>query len=386
MHVLFAHSPPDLYGASRSLLRLSSRLVKDGHRVTVLLPSEGPLVNELIRAGVGIRITTQMSVVTRSAVRGAGKLLSFLAAIPLNVTGITRVCRELKPDVVHTNTALLLAPALAARVLRVPHIWHVREVFSDYAKIWPVYQWFMGAFASRIICVSRAVASQFHPVLRSKTVVLHNGFPSHEFEVVASERVQRFRSRFGLNGEPVVGLVGRIKLGRKGQEVLLQAAAKLKKKHPSVRYLCIGSAFPGNEDHTSRFQSLCGELDVADIVTCTGDVEDVKAAYSALDISVQPSTMPEAFSGVVVESMALGCAVVASAIGGTVEQIDDGLSGLLFKSGDPDDLANKLDALLSNENLRRSVAENARTKFLREFEFEPFYQRMTDIYRNAISQ
>lgn len=354
--------------------------------MTVLLPSGGPLVSELTRSGVDVRVTPNLAVVTRSSVRGVRRALGFLAAVPLDIRATVRVIRELEPDIVHTNTALLLAPALAAKMLRIPHVWHVREVFSDFARIWPMYQWFMAAFALKIICVSEAVASQFHSLLRRKTVVLHNGFPGEEFAPVSPDRVQRFRARFGLNGNPVVGLVGRIKLGRKGQDILLHAAAKLKRKHPGVRYLCIGSAFPGNEDHAARFRAMCDELEVTDLVTCTGDVDDVKAAYSALDISVQPSTMPEAFSGVVVESMALGRAVVASAIGGTVEQIEDGKSGLLFRSGDPEDLANKLDTLLSDVNLREKLARNGRTRFLDQFEFEPFYQRINTIYRDAINQ
>jgi len=148
-----------------------------------------------------------------------------------------------------------------------------------------------------------AAARQFHPYIRKRKVqILNNGYPVSEFAPVAPDRVAAFRTRFGLNGARLVGLVGRIRFGRKGQDIFLEAASLLQQKFPVVKFLCIGSAFPGNEEHQGRFNRLRRSLGLDGAVICTGDVDDIKAAYSALEISVAPSVMPESFGGVVIEN------------------------------------------------------------------------------------
>ena len=111
-------------------------------------------------------------------------------------------------------------------------------------------------------------------------------------------------------------------------------------------------------------------------VIYTGDIEDVKTAYAALDISVQTSVLPEAFGLVVAESMAMGKPVIASRSGGTVEQIDDGVSGILVDPGDVDQLVAALERLQEDPDLRVILGANAKKKFLETFEFEIFYGKL----------
>lgn len=381
MRILFFHSVPDLYGASRSLLRLTSRLKRDGHSVLVMLPQQGPLSGLLKQSGVQVAYFPQLMIIRREQVRG---LLDWTYRIPsylVSLMRLTRVVKSFEPDCIHTNTSLIIAPALVARLKRIPHVWHVREVFSDFPKLWILYQWFLYFFSDTIICVSQAVAAQFHPFIRKRAVrVIYNGFPRSEFEKVSDERVRAFRERFQLDGHVLVGLVGRIKIGRKGQDVFAKSAALLKEKFPGVRFLCIGSPFPGNEDHLNQLLHIIKALSLEDRFIYTGDVEDVKAAYASLDICVVPSVLPESFSGVVIESMAMGKPVVGSAIGGTVEQIDDGVTGFFVPAGDVGALADKLLVLLSNRDLRESAGRRGRQKFLADFEFTPFYDRIWSVY------
>jgi glycosyltransferase involved in cell wall biosynthesis len=384
--ILFIHSGSDLYGASRSLLRLGSRLVKDGSEVLVILPYEGPLRPELEKCGIVVQVHGDLPVVTRTDFGGMKGMVTILLSVPISCARILSVVRRFRPDIIHTNTALILSPGIVARLVGVPHIWHVREFFEEFPGLWKRYQRFMNFFAERLVCVSTPVAEQFDERIRTrKVVVIHNGFPVEEFEPVSTERIKAFKDRFGLNGHELVGVVGRIKFGRKGQDLFVKAVSLLNGKFPNARFLLIGSPFPGNEDHLKNLRVLISGLGIADSIVCTGDVEDIKAAYAALDISVLPSGQPEPFGGVVIESMALGKPVIGTKIGGTVEQIEDGRTGFLVPPNDPQALADAMEKLLIDPECRTAMGKLGYERFLRYFEFEEFLKKIMSLYTEQIS-
>jgi glycosyltransferase involved in cell wall biosynthesis len=381
---MLVHTPPDRYGASRSLLRLSSRLRADGHEVTAVLPERGTLAEWLERAGVAVVTEPDLVYLNRARWNRSG-LLRLAVSLPRSRARMVRLIRQTGADLVHTNTALILSGALAASAARRPHLWHVREHFDEYPRLWRFYQYVLASLADRVVAVSESVAAQFHGMIRNRRVtVVHNGFPASEFGAPTPEQVAAFRRRFGLEGAVAVGLVGRIKLRRKGQEVLVEAAARLRDRHPRARFVLIGSPFPGNEAHQRELEAMIAARRLEDRVVLAGETDDVRTAYAALDIITLCSTRPEAFSGVVVEAMAMGKPVVGTAVGGTPEQIEDGVTGLLVPPGDPETLAQALDRLLSDSELRRQMGQAGRRRFLQGFEFEPFYRRMLALYEEVL--
>jgi glycosyltransferase involved in cell wall biosynthesis len=377
MKVMFVHDPPDLYGASRSLLRLASRLATDGHIVLVVLPEEGPLAGKLRDSGVQVLVSPRLAVLKRKSAGSISGLARLGGRFVLSIVELFRLAGKFRPDLIHSNSAVVLPAGVVARMRRIPHVWHIREIFSDFPRLWIFYQWYIAVFSSRIVCVSQAVADQFHPRIRTrKVVVLHDGFPAAEFPEISPDEVQAFRHRYNLNGNLLVGLVGRIKIGRKGQDVLLDAAVRLKPRYPDTRFIFIGSPFPGNEDHLVRLRKQITDSNMDEEVIYTGDIDDVKTAYAALDISIQSSVLPEAFSGVVIESMAMNRPVIASKGGGVTEQIEDGVTGLLVDSGDAEQLATALARLQDDPELRARLAANGRKKFIEKYEFEGFYSKL----------
>jgi len=384
MNMLFAHHTADLYGASRSLLRLTSRLRADGHNVIAVIPGDGPLRAELERAGV-------LTVILPSLAFGDRKTLALLAMprllwqMAFSTLQLLRLIRAHAVDLVHTNTAVTMSPAIAAYLSGRPHVWHIREFFLEFPALWRIHRRFMYRFADAIVAISSAVATQFEGYAGiCKVRVIHNGLPKEEFEGVTADRTNAFRTRFGLNGGPAVGLVGRIKLQRKGQDVLVRAVALLADRFPEARFLLIGSPFPGNENHLAKLERMIQELNLEGHVIYTGDVGDIKAAYSALDFTVLPTALPEPLGGVVTESMAMGKPVIASRFGGAVELIEDGVTGLLVEPGDPSDLAEAMAKLLSDTRLRSEMGMRAREAYMQRFEFEPFYQKVTQLYSELV--
>lgn len=379
---LFVHSGSDLYGASRSLLRLTTRLVTDGHPVMAVLPHHGPLVPALQAAGVQAEVDPRLVILTRSTVADHQGPLAQLTNLPRSVAGLIRRIADFKPDLIHTNTSVVVSSPLAARIARVPHVWHMREFYKDFPRLWPYYQKFMTGFSDRVVCVSGAVARQFADARNVR--VLHNGFPGDEFAAVDTARIAAFCRRFNVDNVLRVGIVGRIKYQRKGQETFVRAAALLARQHEELQFLIVGSPYPGNEDHLARLRALVDELSVRDRIVFTGDIDDIKAVYAALDVAVLASSSPEPFGGVVIEAMAMGRPVVGTRVGGTPEQIDHGTTGFLVTPDSPEEMADAIARLVADRALRDDMGRAARERFLREFEFEAFYRGMWTVYDEVL--
>jgi glycosyltransferase involved in cell wall biosynthesis len=321
--------------------------------------------------------------VERASLSSLGGKVQFLLGFIPSLLFCAKIIRGYCPDVIHINAALLPIAAMAGRICDVPVVWHMRESFSEFGSLWSLYEKYIGRMATRVVAVSNAIADQFEGRTREKVVTIHNGVPRAEFNVVSATRIDAFKHAFNLSSHLLVGLVGRIKFERKGQEYLVRAAALLKGRFPDVRYLIIGSPFPGNEEHQDRLLAMIAELGLSDVFILTGDVEDIKAAYASLDISLMTSALPEPFGGVVIESMAMGLPVIGADLGGTPEQVVDGETGFLVPPKDPVKLADALIKLLDDEALRARLGAAGRKRFEQYFEFENFYFKMMTVYREV---
>ncbi len=381
MKICLVHHVADLYGSSRSLLRLASALVMHGHAVRVALQEDGPLRSALEAAGVPVRIIPSLPVLHRHRLRSplaiAGLLRDWRRAGSLMSVWL----REERPDVVHTNSATLLPVAgLCAERLGIPHVLHVREFFTEFGPLWVLYRWVLLRYADLVLCVSQAVATQFPS--RPDVAVLHNGFPQAEFpEDGAAAAGAAWRRQFVGDGGLLVGVIGRIKLKRKGQETFVDAAALLAERFPDARFLIVGAPFPGNEHHQTLIENRIKDLGLTDRILLTDEVDNTKAVYAALDVVVMSSGTPEPFGGVVIEAMACGRPVVGTAIGGTAEQIEDGVTGLLVPPNDPAAMAAAVGELLEDSSRRKSMGLAARRRFLECFEFNSFFEALTGHYR-----
>jgi glycosyltransferase involved in cell wall biosynthesis len=218
-----------------------------------------------------------------------------------------------------------------------------------------------------------------------KVTVVHNGFSLDEFAVPKPELARQFRERFHLGNEPVVGCVGRIKLVRKGQEVLVQAAALLQRRGLQARYLFVGAPFPGNESHLADLQKLIQENGLEDHVVFTGELPDPRPAYAAMDVFVLPSAQPEPFGGVVMEAMAMGVPVIATNIGGSTDQVAEGVTGFLVPPSDPGALANRIERLLRDAVLRSQLGEAGPRRIAEQFSLEQMVRRIERIYEQALA-
>lgn len=377
MKILLINNSADIYGASRSLLRLACRLQQLGHDPLVLLPAPGPLDGRLHAAGIRTVISPSLRVITRP-VLSSWRLVPWLAGFLPSTLQLAHLIKQEQVDIAHTNTGVIVSSALAARFAGCPHVWHIRDWFQEFGPLWKPYSRYILANADRVLCVSKAIAGQFPN--SEKLEVLNNGFALGEFpEIIDTER-SAARKAWGVPPDKlVVGTVGRIKFKRKGQEFLLQAAGLLRNRGIDVTCLLAGGPAPGAEDHIAQMKQLAEKLSVQAIFT--GELPDARSAYAAMDIFVLPSAQPEPFGGVVMEAMALGLPVIGTSIGGTTEQVADGETGFLVPPADPEAMAAAIAKLAADPDCRSRMGEKGRQRVGEEFNILTMTDRIVSVYQ-----
>jgi glycosyltransferase involved in cell wall biosynthesis len=381
--ILYINNSADLYGASRALLRVLAPLRERGFEPVVVVPERGPLQTRIEGLGMQVIVDPGLSIVDRASLKSS-RAVGFFLGFPLSVLRFFNLLRRERIALVHTNTAVMPSPALAAWLAGVPHVWHMREIFDEFRSGWQIYWRYVHAFSTRIPCMSEAIAAQFPN--RAKTCVLFDGLPLEEYPRATQNSRTGAKAKFQLGAEPVVGCVGRIKFVRKGQEVLVQAAALLKQRGLTAKYLLIGAPAPGNEEHGERLRKLIHDLGLGSDVVLPGELADPKPAYAAMDIFVLPSAQAEPFGLVVLEAMAMGCPVVATAIGGPLSIVAEGETGFLVPPGDARALADKLEVLLRDATLRERMAAAGRERLEAKFSFANTVNELEALYREVLSK
>ena len=361
--VLFVHSSAGGYGADRQLALIAGGLDASRYRARVVLATDGPLVGELRAAGVDARVAG-LAVLRRAELspRGLARVAGRLAATSDLAHGAA---------LVHSNTSVTLSGALAARRAGVPHLWHVREIYTE--RAWPAYRRLLGS-ADALACVSGAVRAQFRPADPRARVLLDGlALPGAEAGPRPSGRREP--------GAPLVCLVlGRIS-SWKGQDVLLRAVARV----PVAEAVVAGDAWPGQEHQETALRRLAGELGLAERTRFVGFVADPRPLYADADVVVVPSTRPDPLPNAALEAAAAGCCVVASDHGGLPEIIHDGETGLLVAPGEPLALAEALRRLADDPDLTRRLGAAARADVRRRFAPERLLTGVQAVYDELLS-
>jgi glycosyltransferase involved in cell wall biosynthesis len=108
--------------------------------------------------------------------------------------------------------------------------------------------------------------------------------------------------------------------------------------------------------------------------------------YAAMDIFILPSAQPEPFGGVVMEAMSLGLPAIGTAIGGTIEQIADGETGILVPPADPDAIAHAISKIASDHALCVRMGVEARQRVLDRFSLNGMVAAVEQTYRSCLRE
>jgi glycosyltransferase involved in cell wall biosynthesis len=186
------------------------------------------------------------------------------------------------------------------------------------------------------------------------------------------------RATFGWKDDDlIIGCIGRLE-PEKGQTVLLQAFDGLHRRHPRTRLLLVGD---GGE--RARLERTAASLRFNGAIRFVGTREDVPELLATCDIVALPS-FHEGLPMALLEAMAAGRPVVASAVGGVPHLIRDGETGVLVAPGDHAALQEALGRLAEDEATRRRLAASAMRLVEERFGFDRTLQRYEELYREVL--
>ena len=297
--------------------------------------------------------------------RGRWDLLPFLFRLG-------KLLHRLKPHIVHgyLSTANLLAVLMRPIVPEIKVVWGVRSSNMDASHYdWLTKtQYFLERFLTRfahLVILNSESALEYHVARglpRQKCVVVHNGIDVAHFRRSADEGAA-FRSEHRIaESAPVVLMAARLD-PMKDHPTFLKAAALLRRDHPAVRFVLVGS---GPSGYAAQLRSLITSLDLDSNVVCAGTRKDMVAVYSAADILTLPSRFGEGFPNVVAEAMACGVPCVVTDVGDARAVV--GGIGAVVQPGESEGLAacwRSLLALTASEIeiLRHSARSRIETSF-----------------------
>ncbi len=319
----------------------------------------------------------------KTAGAGLAPLQSFLNAYRTLVERSSlwaKELRRLRIDLVHLNNSCgtdhdLLVAAMRCRI---PCIAHQRG-YPPYPGA--IHKFLARRFA-RIISISNAVTENIKSKGFStrRVELIHDGIDPQRIEAQAAPAAAR--ALFNIPEHvPLLGVVGNVK-GWKGQITLVRAMKQVVRQYSEARCLIVGSIV--DSVYHAKLQQEIVDGQLQDCVIFTGYQKNPAMLASAMDVVVHTSIDPEPFGIVILEAMALGKPVVATAHGGPLDIITHGVDGLLTKPGDADQLAAELCGLLADPARRATMGAAGRNTLANRFTAKTNATRVQEIYDRVL--
>jgi glycosyltransferase involved in cell wall biosynthesis len=363
LHIGLLSPTAQMGGAEISLLEIARRL-HGVPRVTIILPEPGPLAAAAKAAGVQAHLLPWPAALTDVGERAGGARLSFAARAAVR---LPHLLQRMKRHLVELRVQLLVSNGIKAHLLgalvraksEVPVVWFLREGLEGRTLSRVVLRVLAGR-CDGALTISRYVETEWQGVLRPGTAMRR-----------VDEIVDLGRFRPGVaapadlrkgQGEIWFGMVGAI-TPLKGQDLFLDAAARVAAKLPEARFLLVGGNWYAAErrlGYGEALQRKAQALGVADRVMFLGHRDDIPAVLSTFDVLVQPNRGPEGLGRSVLEAMACGVPVIAVDRWGPAEIVRDGETGLLIPWSDIEALADGMIRLAVDATLRRRLGDAGR--------------------------
>lgn len=388
MKILFYNHTGTVSGAERVLLMILGQLDRERFEPVVVCPDNSRLM-EMARAA-RVRTRALHALEARFTWR-VDRMIRYLLSFAAVIRCARNVVKDEAPEAIHANSIRAgLVMSAATLGLRVPVIWHAHDILPRHPLSTAIRLFACTTSQNRILAVSHAVADRFRGVLlrplthRVPIAVIHNAVDLDRFQPDENGG-QEIRRELDLSAtQPIVGIVGQL-TPRKGQLELIEAFAPVASEIPDSLLLIIGEPlFNRDEEYAKKLKQAAQALGIADRVCFLGNRDDVPKVMQGLDVLVVNSHQ-EPFALTVLEGLASGTAVLATAVGGTPEMIRHRENGYLVNSRARAELSNAILALLLDKNLRRQLGRNGRSDAIAKFSIDRFMKEIESLYRGVLA-
>ncbi len=379
-----------LGGAEKSLLELVLNLEKfsEGkYQPFLLLPKEsGPLVDILDKEKIHYRtlIMPKLFLAISRETPFLSLILTVISIPSLLVYcfKLTQSLRDSDVEVLHTTgikchiMAVLLRPLHRKKV-----IWHLRDILKE-GFVLNILRLLRRFGKVSVIANSGATKEAFSHkgMTNSEIEIIYNGLDSKVYFPMPQNR---YRNHFEVDSKVlIVGIVG-VLARWKGHLEFIQMAKLLLSQGPNARFVVIGDQIydtVGDRDYKQLLQEEVKNRGLSSYFFFTGFEKDIPQAINGLDLVVHASIRPEPFGRVVLESMACGVPVVASAAGGVLELIEEGKTGCLHSPGNVIEMTEAVKKLIENDLLRVQLAKAAHQAFMENFTVDVCIKKIIQLY------
>jgi len=300
---------------------------------------------------------------------------------PASLLDIARVARQTQSDLLHVHgyKAWTLGRVVGL-LLGMPVVLHEHAVFPTVPSYQKVADWLLAPLNDRVVVNSEDVA-EFCVGKRSadpeNIEMIFNGVPLDKFRDVSNDVIQETANELGIKVDtPVVGTVARLEEEKRVSD-LLKAVPMIWEEVPEVKILVVGEG-----TFRAQLEEQAKRLGVAENVIFTGERRDVPQLYKLMDVKVI-SSVREGGPLTLLESMAAGTPVVATPVGLVERVINDGRSGVLVPSQEPEEIAEAVVNLLQDEERRQRIARCARER-ARGYDVRTSMRQIERIYREVL--
>ncbi len=346
-------------GAENALIELIDILKTWGIKAYVILPSYGPLIEELKIRDVEFHVERYywwLSGKLSLPNRLWNNILNCINIVPIAIK-----IKKWKCDLVYSNTLTICEGAIAAKLIGLPHILHIHEFgYEDHGLKFDLGEkfslWILNHCSSVFIIISNAVAKKFRnyiPIDKLKVVYQSVNVPNQYINN---------NYDFFKNGVIKCIILGLIQEGKR-QEDAIMAMSILEQAGFNTQLYIVGT---GDSTYRKYLNELILEHNLKNNVIFTGFLEDPFSLMKNMDIALICSRS-EGFGRVTIEAMKIGKPVIGARSGGTVELIQDGFNGFLYKPKDYNDLAQKIRFLYDNPHLAKNMGERGQEWALFQF-------------------
>jgi sugar transferase (PEP-CTERM/EpsH1 system associated) len=300
-----------------------------------------------------------------------------------------RLCRELRPRIVHSRNLSGLDALLAARVARVPRIVHGEhgwDVDDLQGRGWrpALLRRLHAPLVDRYITVSvhlkRYLESRVG-ISADRITQIYNGVDTQRFTPQGGKLTHA--PRHLADGKRLwFGTAGRLQ-EVKDHTTLLRAYADALKERPDLKSTTALALF-GDGPLLDTLRRMANELGIGDLTWFAGATDDMPSAMRSLDVFVLPS-LNEGVSNTLLEAMATGLPVLATSVGGNVELVDDPTTGRLFAPRDHPDLTRLMLQQIDHPAQRLRQGQAARQRSLDEFSLAAMVSGYASVYDQLLA-
>lgn len=348
-------------GLERVIESIVVGLNKDKYNVQVWCLSEGgEIADELIDKGIDLKILGMISYYN-----------------PVNIVKLAHYLKKAEVDIIHFHGYFgNTFGRLSAIMAKVPSkISHVHTTYYNFKKRNIYIEKILSHFTDKIICISKATKSfveEFEGIPSNKTCLIYNGV--NQFRDY-SNNVSITRALYNLSNDDIVAITVASLVNHKGHRFLIDAISTLTKKFENLKLLIIGDG-PLRE----TLESYVRDKNLTSTAIFTGKQNEVFPFLKIADLFILSSIEREGLGLALIEAMACGLPLIGTNLGGIPEVIENNVNGLLVPPGNSKFLAEAIERLIINQNLRNEMVKQGKKIHKERFSDKIMLNKIESLY------